>query len=407
MASFYCLTAFGQVTIEDCYRKAQANYPLIKQYGLIEKSRDYNLSNAGKSYLLQVMFSAKATYQSEVTEIPVSVPGIEGMTRDQYGASVDINQTIWDGGVSKAVKENIRTSAEVDKKSLEVDLYSINDRVNQLFFGILLFDERISQNELLQNDLAAIFDKVTSYIKNGVANQADLDAVKVEQLKAKQSRSQLVHTRAAYIEMLSSLIGEGLDENTPLVRPETIIPADLTIRRPELDLFDVRIKNIEARLKEINSGLMPKIGLFVTGGYGKPGLNMLKNDFSAYYIGGIRVSWNFGGLYTSKNSRRLVGLGINSVETQRETFLFNTNMDISGKESEILKFADILEYDNEIIALRRSILLSSEVKMEHGIITGIDLMRDVNAADMAAQDKILHEIELLTAIYNLRFAVND
>ncbi len=414
LALLACSPCFAQLRIEDCYQKAQANYPLIKQYDLIEKTKEYNLSNANKGYLPQVMFSAKATYQSDVTQIPIdfSQMGIQGveipsLSKDQYGATVDVNQTIWDGGAIKSQKEGLRTAAEVEKKNVEVSIYSINERVNQLYFGVLLADEQIRQNQLLQDELKRNYDQVQSYVQNGIANQADLDAIKVDQLKAEQNKTRFVNTKKAYTEMLSKLIGEEVNANTEFVKPDATRPATHTINRPELELFDAQIKNLETKNREINAGLMPKLGLFATGGYGKPGLNMLSNDFDAYYIVGAKISWNIGNFYTKKNSKRKVQTNIRSVETQRETFLFNTHLDIVQKDNNINSYFDQLKYDDEIIALRGSVKRASEAKMANGTLSGSDLTRDINAEQMAMQDKILHEMELLLAIYNLKFATNN
>lgn len=398
------------IVLEDCYKKAKENYPLIKRYELIEKSRDFNLSNAVKGYLPQVSLSAKASYQSEVTKIPVSVPGldIKGLSKDQYSATVDVTQSIWDGGVISAKKEAANASANVDQKQLDVDLYTINDRVNQLYFGILLLDAKIKQNDLLQEELERNYNQISSYIANGVANQSDLDAIKVEQLKAKQNKVQLESSRKSYIDMLGTLIGENIKDNAILQKPtgnELIIPNQ--INRPELDLFEARLNNLEVQKKTIKTGYMPKLGLFVTGGYGKPGLNMLESDFSPYYIGGIRLSWNFGSLYTQKNDRRLIETNQNSIFIQRETFLFNTNLETIQDQDEITKNRDLLKYDDEIIYLRNNVKKAAESKVANGILTVTDLLREINSEDMAKQDKIQHEIELLLSIYNLKFTTNN
>lgn len=407
-------TGFAQVTIEDCYQKAQANYPLIKQYDLIEKTKEYNLSNAGKGYLPQVMFSAKATYQSNVTQIPFdpSALGIQGanipvLSKDQYSATLDVNQTIWDGGSIDSQKKGVRTAAEVDKKNVEVSIYSINERVNQLYFGILLADAQIRQNQLLQDELQRNYDKVQSYVQNGIANPADLDAIKIDQLQAKQNATRFVNTKKAYTEILSKLTGEELGMNTEFAKPELNYPIVHTINRPELDLYAAQINNLETKDREITSGLLPKLGLFVTGGYGKPGLNMLADGFEAYYAGGVKLTWNIGNFYTQKNSRKSIQTSIRSVETQRETFLFNTHLDITQKSNNINSYYDQLKYDDEIIALRNSVKQASEAKMANGTLSGTDLTRDIHAEQLAIQDKILHETELLLAIYNLKFATNN
>lgn len=405
---------FAQLSIEACYEKARANYPLIKQYGLIEKTKEYNLSNAAKGYLPQVTFSAQATYQSDVTEIPINLDaigltGVEipSVSQDQYKMELALSQTLWDGGAIRSERKTLRTQAEVDQRDMDVSMYAINERVNQLYFGVLLAEAQLEQNKVLQAELRRNCDQVSSYIKNGIANQSDLDAIQVDLLKAKQTEAQFEHTKRAYREMLSRLIGEEIGEETRLVKPEAVRPLTKENNRPELELYQARIRNLRAQDSRITAGMMPKLGLFVTGGYGKPGLDMFEDNFKAYYLAGVRLSWNLGSLYTVKDDRRKIQTSIRAIETQRETFLFNTSLDVAQRDATIDKYVAQLRYDDEIIALRGSVKRASEAKMVNGTLSGTDLTRDIHAEQSAIQDKILHEIELLMAIYNLRYAINN
>lgn len=410
----FALVGQAQITIEECYRKAQENYPLIKQYDLIEKTKEYNLANASRGYLPQVMLSAKATYQSDVTKMPFDLAqlGMQGikiptLSKDQYGVTLEINQMIWDGGEISSQRAIARTGSAVEEKKVEVNIYSINDRVNRIYFGILLTDARIEQNRLLKKELQRNYDRVYSCMLGGIANSSDLDAVRVDQLKAEQNEAALLCTKQAYVEMLSQLIGEEIDATAEFVKPSIMRPSTDAINRPELELYDMQVKNFEAENRRVSSALYPRFGLFITGGYGRPGLDMLKNEFSPYYLAGVRMSWNIGSFYTEKNRRRVIRNNIQSVEAQRETFLFNTRLDIAMKDKSIEKYVEQLKYDDEIIRLKTSIREASEKKMENGTLSGTDLMRDVNAEQMAIQDKILHEMELLSAIYDLKFATNN
>jgi outer membrane protein TolC len=408
---------FAQLSIEACYEKARANYPLVKQYDLIEQARDYNLSNAARTWLPQIQLSAKATYQSDVTTIPIDfsqvpIPGLADikmpeLNRDQYGATIEVSQTLWDGGISGAKRKIIKANSDAEKADLEVNLYALKERVNQLFFGILMCDAMLEQNQLFQDELQRNFEKITALTKSGLANQADIDAVKVEQLKAKQHLMQVSHSRKAYLQMLSAFIGENLDENTSLQKPNDVFANSNEISRPELSFFNSKLLSLDASQNEIKSDLMPKFGLFFTGGYGNPGLNMFKDGFTAYYIGGIRLSWNIGSFYTSKNRQNLLNSNRNVVAIQRETFLFNTLLNKSSKENEVEKFREILQSDDEIIALRNSVKRSLEAKVASGTANVTDLMREIIAEALAKQDKILHEIELMQTIYNLKFITNN
>ena len=303
--------AQAQLTLDECQRGAQANYPLVRQYGLIEKAREYDLSNAGKGYLPQFSLSGKATYQSDITELPVEIPGVNIKTapKDQYQVMLELQQTIWDGGDIRNRKRLTRAASDVDMEKQHVDMYALNDRINQLFFGILLLDEQLKQNQLLQDDLGRTHKQVSNYIINGIATQSDLDAVSVEQLNTKQRRIELETSRQAYINMLSAFIGKEIPAGTILQKP---VPEDSDgmgtgiNNRPELRLFDAQGEQLRVQETMLNVRLMPRFGLFVQGAYGNPGLNMLKDEFNAFYMAGVRMSWNFGSLYTLKNDRRRI-----------------------------------------------------------------------------------------------------
>lgn len=400
---------FSQISIEDCYQKAKNNYPLIKQYGLIDKSKDFNLSNASKGYLPQIQLSAKASYQSEVTEIPISIPGvnIKGLKKDQYGVAVDISQNIWDGGNIGAKKELVKAKSEVDSKNVEITLYAIRDRINQLFFGILLHDELLAQNNLYAKDLQRSYEQIQVYIDNGVANQSDLDAVKLELAKTNQRKTELKYNRKAYLTMLSALIGVELADDIQLLMPNLVHTNQNTIRRPELAYFEAQQRSLDVQRKNIDTNLMPRFSAFVSGGYGRPGLNMLESKFSAYYMAGVRMTWNIGSFYTRKNTFKDISINKELIENQRETFLFNTNLDVTNSDNEIKKLQDLLRTDKEIIHLRTSIRQAAEVKAANGTLSVLDLMKEVNAEDKAKQDEIIHKIELIRAVYNLKYITNN
>jgi outer membrane protein TolC len=408
------------LTIETCQEKAKENYPLVKQYGLIEQTARYNISNANKGYLPQLTFSAKATYQSAVTQIPSSLGVVlsnltgkpfsfPALPKDQYQAVLEASQVIWDGGVISTQKKITNLSTEVEKQKLEVDLYTLKDRVNQLFFGILLLNEQLKQNDILKNDLLTSYNRLDAYKQNGIANQSDLDAINVEQLNANQRESDLKSTRKAYSLMLSALTGLAIKDESVLTKPVT----DLTIlketsnKRPELSLFEAQSNLYESQKSLTNAGNLPKIGAFVQGGYGQPGLNMFTTGFSPFYIGGIRLSWNISGLYSQKNNINKLELSKKTVDIQKETFLFNSNLAMQQQQTEIEKLGSTLSNDDEIIRLRQNIKKATSAKMENGTASVSDLTREINAENQALQLKSLHEIQLLMNVYQLKNNINN
>ena len=404
---FFLQNLYGQLTIEDCYEKAKSNYPLIKQYGLIEKTRHFNLLNASKGYLPQIHLAAQASYQSDVTQIPIDIPGIKGLSKDQYTANLEVNQTLWDGGIISSSRKNIKTQSEVDQRQLEVTLYTVRERVNQLFFAVLLHDEMLNHNEVYLNELQRNTKQVSAFIENGMANSSDLDAVELERVKALQQQAEFTHNRQTYLAMLSALIGEPLSETTQLKKPNVESVFLSQNLRPELAFFAAQQSHLEAQRQQVNTQLMPQINAFIRGGYGRPGLNMLESKFSAYYIGGVRLAWNISSLYNRKNNIQTLDMGSQMINTQRETFLFNTHLELISGNNEIQKIQKLLNADEEILRLRTSIKKASEAKMTNGTLSVLDYMKEVNAEQLAIQAKIIHQIQLMQAIYNMKYITNN
>jgi len=407
--SFSMSLMYGQLTLEECQRKTQQNYPLVHRYGLIEKTKEYSLENAGKGYLPQFSLSAKATYQSVVTALPVSMPGvnIKGLPKDQYQVAAELKQNIWDGGEISMRKKQAAASSTVEQEQLNVDMYALNCRVNDLFFGVLLLDEQLQQNRLLQEQLERTFKQVSAYLDGGLANSADLDAVKVEQLSAKQKEVELTYSRQAYVKMLALLVGEELTETTTLVRPTPEGKFFEEVRRPELSLFDAQADRLNIQEKTLKTGYRPRLGLFVQGMYGNPGLNMLEDKFKLNYMAGVRFSWNFGSLYTLKNDRKMIDADRERVFNNKEVFLFNTRLQVSQQSSAIAAMEQQMRDDEEIIRLRTNIRKAAEAKVANGTMTVIDMLHEITNENMARQNKSLHGVQLLKNIYQLKYTTNN
>ena len=408
------LSAQAQLTLEQCYELARQNYPAIKQYALVEQSRDFTLQNTAKGWLPQVSVNGRASYQSKVTQLPIDVSqfGIDykGLSKDQYDAHVMVNQPIYDGGVITANKNILKAQADVQTAQLDVTMYSIRERVNQLFFSVLLIDEQLAQNQLLQDDLKLGLNTVSAMMKGGIANQTDVDNVKVEQIKARQQEHSLRTARHTYLTMLGSFINLSLDANTQLEKP-----ADPGFKsqgsdpnnRPELAMYDSQNRLLDARLKALDASLMPKVGAFLQGGVGNPGLNMLKNGWDTYYRIGATISWNIGSFYTRKNDQQLIANERQQITANRETFLFNNRLQQQQTNGQIENLRQQVSEDEEIIQLREGIRNKSEKRVQNGIETVNEMLRDINAVGEARQQKAIHEVQLLQEIYELKTINNN
>lgn len=392
------------LTIREAYQLARKNYPMIRQQGLIEKTRDYSVSNAAKGYLPQFTVLGQATYQSAVTEfnLPVSIPGVEfpSISKDQYKVYGELNQTIYDGGNVRTQVRSHEANAQVEAQKLEVELYKLNERVNQLFFGILMLDEQLKQNDLLKKDINLGIRKVQALIDNGTAFKSNANTLKAELLKADQRTIDLNASRKAYLEMLGVLAAHPLGDSSALERPVNLMAAS-DVNRPELKLYDAQNRSLDVQSQLLDVRNRPKLNFFFQGGYGRPALNILSNGFDPYYITGVRLNWSLSGLYTIKKDRELIRNSRDAIQLQKETFLFNTNLAAKQQNAELDRFRQLLTTDDEIITLRESIKTTAAAQLENGVINTNDFLREVNAEDQARLNKILHGIQLLMSQYSL------
>lgn len=394
------------VSLDTCYVLAKKNYPLVKQYELIAKTREYSLENIAKGYLPQINISGQASYQSDVTSLPKNIPGAPVLSKDQYKIYADINQPIYDGGVIKQQKKLQEANSVVDQQKLEVELYKLKDRINQLFFGVLLVDEQLKQNALMKNDIQLGLNKINAQIANGTALRSNADVLKAELLKAAQQTIELQSNRKSFTDMLGLFINQSLDTNTVFVKPSNIVLSP-EIKRPELLMYDSQNKIFDSQNNLLSAQNRPKLSFFVQGGFGRPALNFLSNNFDPFYIGGLRLSFPVTGFYSLKNNRELINIQRQNMAVQKETFLFNTHLALKQHNNDILKLQQFLKTDDEIISLRSNVKKASLAQLENGVINSGDYMREVNAEDNARQNKILHETQLLMAEYNEKNTVGE
>ena len=392
----------GSISIEQCMELARGNYPQIRQLDLIDEAAGYDISTVMKIWLPHLNISGKATYQSDVVEMPFDIPGFTfNLPHDQYSLVGEISQTIWDGGTTRSQKEVYSTTAEVQKKQVEVSVYSINDRVAKIYLGILLIDSQIRQNDILAESLERNAGQVQARIDNGTAYRTDLDMIRVKMLDCGQQKDGLLSDREAYVKMLEKLTGISI-EGRELTIPDDGYTAGGPVSRPELLLYNARLRQNEAQLRQLDSKISPRFSLSIQGGIGRPGLNILKNSFQPYYTAGVKMSWDIGALYTRKSEKRKLDTQMRTIESDRETFIFNTDLNATQMQSSIDKARRQLDRDKEIISLYESIRETGEEQYRNGIISMSDLMDRISDEYNARAAQSVHEIQLLMAVYDLK-----
>ena len=406
--------ATGQ-TLDECQQAAERNYPLIAQHDLIARTTDLTVANIQKGWLPQLSATAQATYQSTVNAWPDEMKGLmqqmgvdmKGLAKDQYRVGLDLQQTVFDGGAISAQKQVAREQGAVQQAQLDVNLYQVRQRVNEMYFGLLLFDDQIRLNNDLQEQLAASEKKLTSMVKHGTAAECDLNNVKAERLNVVQQKTTLESQRRVLMAMLGTFCGI---EVTQVSKPSAV-DAVVGNNRPELRLIDSQLRLADAQDRALKAALLPRLGIFAQGFYGYPGYNMFKDMMSREWswngMVGARLTWNIGALYTHHNDKAKVQLQRETAQNQREVFLFNNRLEQMQQNEAIERYRSLMSQDQEIITLREQVRKAAESKLSHGIIDVNDLLRDINSENAARVQQSIHEIEMLKQMYDLKYTTNN
>ena len=403
-------------TLEECQQAAEKNYPLIKQYGLIAKTTQLTIKNIQKGWLPQLTASAQATYQSAVTAWPESMQtmyqqmglNMKGLRKDQYKISVDLQQTIYDGGAISSQRNIAQQEGKVQEVQTETNLYQVRRRVNEMYFSLLLLNEQIQLNEDVKALLQSSEKKLSAMVKGGTAATSDLDNVRAERLSVEQQNENLKQQKLMLQRMLSVFCGLEVNDTQ---KPAPIQIASPVNNRPEMRLYNSQLELTEAKEKALDTQLRPKLGLFAQGFYGYPGLNMFEDmmnrKWSLNGIVGVKLSWNVSALYTHKNDKAKLNAQREMIENAREVFLFNNKLEEIQQSENINRYQTMMKSDDEIIVLRTNVRKAAESKLTHGIIDVISLLREINNENAAKTQQSIHEIDMLKEMYNLKYTNNE
>lgn len=423
--SIGCLIVFGLcfagdawgITLTECIDKARENYPLILQYDLLSTTTDVELNEVNNGWLPRIGVYGQITGQNIVPSFPETLTGMldkmgqsmKGLGKLQYKVGADVSQTIWDGGASKAKREVIRSSENVKRSALDVEMYGVRQRVENLYFAILLLQEQIEQQNVTKELLDANLKKVRSMLTNGVAMQCDADMIEAQLLSVNQGITLANSAMCGYKSTLGLFVGEDVTKEKFVV-PASSMPNSVESDRPELKLFDSRIEaNWKSDLLK-KSSLMPKIGFFAQAYYGYPGFNyfqsMMNRDLSFNILAGVKVQWNIDSFYSRKNDIRKIENDNRILNTERDVFLFNSRLQSESEIMAIKGLREVAKEDNKIIKLRQDVRKAAESQLENGVIDVTVLLNKISEENIASLNGKLHELQLLQEIYKLKYTLN-
>jgi outer membrane protein TolC len=390
------------LTLHRAFELAEQNYPLLKQKDLVRQAEKYNIQNLGTGYWPQFMVNGQATYQSDVTKIDIPLPNIKipEQSKDQYKAIAEADQLLFDGGLTRKQQQLQLANTTVEENKIAVELYNLKTRVSQLYFTILYEEALLKQNQLVMQDIQTGIDKVQPQVENGVTLRSSLQLLQVQLLQARQRSVEISETRKGLLEALAVFLNTPLDTLTSLAVPALPTPADINITRPESTLYSSQIQLLQQQQQLIGARNKPRVQAFVQGGYGRPGLNLLSDQFEPFYIAGLKLNWTLGGLYTARRDKKLLEVNQKEIAIQEDIFLLNTRSQLKQQQGEIDKYAALMDTDQGIIALRHQITEASKAQLENRVITATDYLLQVSAEDQARQAWIIHQLQWLQARVN-------
>jgi len=395
------------ITLYDCYDAAMKKSSLAGEQELhtsIWQIKDKNLS---KNWLPSLDAGASFIYNSEVIDLgekfsTVPIPGladaIKPLPHEQYRITVDITQTIYDGGATKAARELENTNRKVNEKQTETDLYKLRSQVNNYYFSILMLDRQKESFEGFREVIEKRIASMESALKNEIIVPSDIDIMKAEKIKIEQQLKEIEIKKTALLKILSDLTGIAVEPADQLAVPELPGETDIELMRPELQYFDIRKEQLQAGIKTVATRRMPKAYGFATLGYGNPpGNNFLKDEFAPYYIIGAGIKWNIFDWSRVKNEKEILTLEQNIIEKRKTDLEENLRRMLEAKKAEILSLESLLESDRELIELRKKISSAAISRYENGVITAAEMLGELNAERQAAVTYELHKVSLAMA----------
>ena len=384
------------LTLDECFDLVAKNYPLVKQSELIENQSRLAIDAINKDKLPKLNVNAQATYQSDVTSLPIQLPNLtlEPPNKDQYRATLDANQLIYNGGMIDATSKVKEAISKVNQQQVEVNLYTLKNQVNQLYLSVLLLQENHNLLTAKEKQLNARLEEVKAGVKYGALLASSEQVLHAELLKIRQQFIELDFNKSALIKRLSLLIGKELSADVNLTLP-VVIMSGVESARPEFQLFDLQKEQVDYASTLLSKSNLPKLNAFAQGGYGNPGLNMLDNSFNTFYMAGLKMNWNVFDWNKTKTEKQSLEINKQIIDSQKETFELNNDLELINLQSEIDKIKDLISTDNEIISIRESILKTAESQLKNGIITASAYITEFTNLYESKSQMNVHKTQLL------------
>lgn len=391
------------VTLQQLQSLARENYPLLKQKQAYTDIGNNKAKQLSTNFYPQISVVGQATYQSEVTEFNIPIPGTTGgfqQKPDQYAVGVELKETLFDYGAVKTQKQIERESADLQSKQVDVELIKLKERINTLYGNIYLQQENKKILMLRTAELDAKRKKMRSAVDNGAALQSNFLVLESEYLSTEQKIEEINSNLVTWFKTLSLLTNKNLDTTVVFSDTKKEIALQSAIIRPEFKAFELQSSSLQLREKMMNRNNLPKLFVFGRGYYGRPGYNFLNNEFRPYGMVGAGLNWNISAYYTSGKETKNLKLNNDIISSQKRMFEINLQATMVQQQEEISKLEKMIVMDAKIVDTKTAIRKASSSQLDNGIITSSDFIVDLNSENQSQFNLKLHEIQLMMAKEN-------
>lgn len=393
-------TPWRQVTLDSCLYHGNKNFPLLRQKWLLEESGQYQVDNIHRMLWPQISVQGQATLQSEVTGIPITLPNVEipVLSKDQYRIYGEVNQSITDFFTVDDAVDGARQQLKIDQEKWNLESFKWEEKIMDLFFQIALLQSQETQLDIMKKDIEVGMKKMINAVENGIATESSLDQLRAELIKADQKSIEIAHAKTGLMSAMSVWIGKPIASDANWVLPANITSSS-TATRPEIRILEEQQKMTDIQWGITHNKKLPRLGAYVQLGAGRPGLNMLSNNFDTYWIGGLRLQWNLSTWYTLGREKKILQVQRNLLDAQKD------NISRQFEASEVMlraekdRYLALVAKDNEFLDLRLKIQNTAATQLEEGIATANDFLNYVNQTDLARQNLATHQLQLLKLEY--------
>lgn len=397
-------------TLKQLTDSALMHYPLRGQKQIFDQQTDINQQNLESSFLPSVQLNGQLSYQSDVTKLSIPIPGFSApeMAQDWYKLNLDVNQMIYDGGNLKSQKslEEVTHKTQINNV-LQLE-YHFRETIAKLYFRALLLE----QNEQVLYSGAKVLEasirEMQSALNEGTILQADVNALKAELVSVGQKITEIKSGRIATLWLLSTYTGIQLQAADSLIVPN--------IKPDELRFLNLRPEFVQLGLQQEKLGKMqsllsvkkrPVVSAFGQFGYGRPGLNMLDDDFSGYYTAGIRFSYKFWDWNINRRDKQILGLQQQIIETEKANFEVNLKANYAAQLEEISKLNELIKTDQEIIQLQETVVNAASKRMINGVITTAIYVQELEKLTKSKVNLQTNRIKLINANFDYMFLTGN